>query len=765
MKNKKIGAIVKNEIERNVKSKWFIILNIVLLVVVVGGFNFTTIQNIFKSNNVAIAIEKQLKMYIVDENKLAIDNIRRVFENDTSILIEEKLNTDEYENENISSDVVIVKIEQDDTEYIRASIISKESMSAHYINVIETELISIKNSMFAKDKNLTLEEIKEIKSGVEINRVMLGINGEKTTDIEFIKIGSNYLIFFILLLCLNKIANTISQEKMSKSIEYILTSISAKEYIISKVIGMCMIVVMQAIFMLVFIVIALVTNMILNTYFIDSATMINQSNLSSVGGFILNPEIIGYILVIFVFMIITTVLLGIIQAVMSAKTTNIQEAGNATLILVMLNLVLYTITTVLISSTKAYGVLTYIISVLPIASMYFIPTMFIIGQVSVIQIIISFVVLCISIPLTLKFAETRFRNAILDYAPKKEKKIEGIEKIISTRKYQERLIDRKDSAKKGFAIGLAISLLIIIQVIGGLIGTVLIDPILGLIGNKLSYDNVYLIVNCIIMILSLIIPYFVLKSYMVKEEKLEESKEDKKKSVIKCLKYILISIPIMSCIQVICSFAIEKIGIGVNITDKLGIFEYKGVISTILMFIQIAIIPAIFEELMIRKGIIGVLKEKGTIFAVFVSSIVFGIIHMNISQFIFAFLIGILYGVVRIKTNKLYPVIILHFLNNGFAVVSALFYENIKFMDIFTYFSIAINAIGFSLLIFAAYKKIMELKDSEAIEKFKEDFDYRKIKINLIENLYVFHDFTLIVSVILSATVFIALEKVLSLMN
>ena len=55
---------------------------------------------------------------------------------------------------------------------------------------------------------------------------------------------------------IDKIANTISQEKMSKSIEYILTSITTKEYIISKVLSMCLTVVVQFVFMITYVIIA-----------------------------------------------------------------------------------------------------------------------------------------------------------------------------------------------------------------------------------------------------------------------------------------------------------------------------------------------------------------------------------------------------------------------------------------------------------------------------------------------------------------------------
>ena len=67
-------------------------------------------------------------------------------------------------------------------------------------------------------------------------------------------------------------------------------------------------------------------------------------------------------------------------------------------------------------------------------------------------------------------------------------------------------------------------------------------------------------------------------------------------------------------------------------------------------------------------------------------------------------------------------------------------------------------------MIYMVYNKFMELKDKESIQKFKEKMDYRKIKLNLMENMYVFKDYTLLVTIVLSATLFITIEKVLSIM-
>lgn len=757
MKNNKIGAIIKNDLERSIKNKWFVILNICILIFTVAGLNFNSIKNFFVDNE--IATSEQMHIYVEDNENIAFDELAKAFEADTTVTIEKKDSVEEYENSSIDASTILIKVNKDESHYINVEVLTKEAISTHYINEIDSVINSVKDTMIAENKNLTEEEIKQIKENVTIKRTMLAENVEENDDTMFLQIISNYVIFFVLLLCLNKIANTISQEKMSKSIEYILTSITTKEYMIAKVLSMCLTVVVQFVFMLAYLIIAIMISSLLN---MNGAAV--QADTSSISlATVINMKSVGYVVMTLIFMCLTTFLQGIIQAVMSAKTTNIQEAGNATILLVTLNLILYTIVLALVTPVKSISVITYIISILPIASMYFIPAMFIIGQANILQVIIAFVVLIASIPVSVILAQKPFKNAILDFTSKKEKKIDGIEKIISTREYQERMINRKESSKKGLVIGMAVILLLVLQLVLGLLVSVFLEPI----SNKITFisqDNIYLILSCVIFAISIYLPYLLLKAYMPKEEKKEVSKEEKKASVIKCIKYIIVSIPIMSVIQMVCSFAIEKMGIGVNVTDTLGLFNYSGKLSTILMFIQIAVLPAIFEELFVRKGVMGVLKSKGAIFAVAVSSVVFATIHMNTSQFIFAFLVGILFGIVRVKTQKMYPTMILHLINNGFAVISALFYNYTMFIDIFTYFTIAINAVGFCLLIYMLYQKVMELKDKESIQKLKEQLDYRKIKLNLVENLFVFKDFTFAVTVILSVTLFIAIDKMLTLM-
>lgn len=756
MKGRKISSIIKNEVERSIKNKWFVILNLLLLVSTIVGINFNNFKALLKKNNVSFSHTMQI--YVEDNENIGYDKLVEAFNNNETVKIEKRSSIEELKNNDLSEDTILLKIERSDKDYIRSDLITKETINASYIEAIESVLTSIKDTMLAQNKNLTEEEISIIKENVVVNRVILSdeIDTNETTSI--LQLFSTYLIFFILLLCLSKIANTISQEKMSKSIEYILTSITTKEYLISKVLSMCLIVVVQFIFMLAYLLIAVM----ISTLF--ASTSINVQGTQSIDVTnIISLKIIGYFAITFIFMCLTTFLQGILQSILSAKTTNIQEAGNATIFLVTLNLILYTVVTTLVTPLKTASVISYILSVIPIASMYFIPAMFIIGQANIFQVIISLIVLLATLPLSLVLAEKPFKNAILDFSAKKNKKIEGIEKIIATREYQERMINRKENSKRGLVIGISVILLIILQVLGGLLTAVFTDAL----SNKITFisrDNIYLILMCIVFIVSLYVPYLILKSYLPKKEDCNSKdglKEDKKASIINCIKYIVLSIPVISLIQMICAFAIEKIGISSDITEAMGLFNYTGKLSTCLIFLEIAILPAIFEELFIRKGVYGVLRSKGTIFATVVSALVFATIHMNITQFIFAFLIGILFAIVREKTGKLYPTMILHFINNGFAVIETLFYNHMTFMQIFTYMQIALNAVGFCILIYMIYKKIMELKDKESIQKLKEKLDYRKIKIDIYENLFVFRDYTFFVTAVLAGIIFAAVEKIL----
>ncbi len=111
----------------------------------------------------------------------------------------------------------------------------------------------------------------------------------------------------------------------------------------------------------------------------------------------------------------------------------------------------------------------------------------------------------------------------------------------------------------------------------------------------------------------------------------------------------------------------ESFGIDYNV--DFGDSPY-GLLGMILTAIATAVVPALVEEFSMRGVILGSLLPFGEGFAIMTSSIIFGILHGNFDQMPFAFLVGLILGYIRVKTDSLWICIFIHFANNFISVIN-----------------------------------------------------------------------------------------------
>ena len=95
----------------------------------------------------------------------------------------------------------------------------------------------------------------------------------------------------------------------------------------------------------------------------------------------------------------------------------------------------------------------------------------------------------------------------------------------------------------------------------------------------------------------------------------------------------------------------------------------QGTFSYIVYFISIAVAPAIFEEALFRGVIMQSLRRFGDYFAVVVSSVLFAVVHGNLIQGPYSFLLGLLIGYFVIYTGSIWTGVVIHFANNAIAVI------------------------------------------------------------------------------------------------
>lgn len=113
-------------------------------------------------------------------------------------------------------------------------------------------------------------------------------------------------------------------------------------------------------------------------------------------------------------------------------------------------------------------------------------------------------------------------------------------------------------------------------------------------------------------------------------------------------------------------------------------------VSFVLNLVIFAVLPALAEELVFRGYVLRSLRPYGDGFAVIVSSLLFGLMHGNVSQIPFALCVGLVIGWLYVSTNNIWLPIAVHFSNNAISVLV-------------TYLSMSAspgNASIFSLLIF-----------------------------------------------------------------
>jgi membrane protease YdiL (CAAX protease family) len=128
--------------------------------------------------------------------------------------------------------------------------------------------------------------------------------------------------------------------------------------------------------------------------------------------------------------------------------------------------------------------------------------------------------------------------------------------------------------------------------------------------------------------------------------------------------------------------------------------EYEELMASIssnnflVTLICVGVLAPVFEELLYRGIVLNKLRSGFSIFgAIIIQALFFGIVHMNIVQGTYAFLIGIILGYVVIWTGSLYSSIILHVVINSFSTIMS----NMQIKDI--EYNYLITSIGAGVLL------------------------------------------------------------------
>lgn len=109
--------------------------------------------------------------------------------------------------------------------------------------------------------------------------------------------------------------------------------------------------------------------------------------------------------------------------------------------------------------------------------------------------------------------------------------------------------------------------------------------------------------------------------------------------------------------------------------------QTRSMPEMILYILSTAVAPAFAEELAFRGVFMNVMRKYGDAFAIITSAVLFGAMHGNTTQIVFAFILGLIFAFVDCKANSILPSVIIHFTNNFYAVASDIIQTNSGMSD------------------------------------------------------------------------------------
>ena len=427
MKNK-LMFLIGEGIKRKVNTKTFKIVNIILILAIPILINIDTIIKFFGGD-----FDTATEVYINDETNNLYDTFINTFEQTESFTISQtdiEFKKLEESKEDLENDIkedesknIILTIKSDEENILTAELTTYDEVDSGLEQRILNTLNTIRMNIAIQQSNISAEELANIYKSVEISKVML--NTEYDEAAENIKTFSYTLIpifiipfFLIVIFVIQMIGAEINEEKTSKSMEIIISSISPKTHFISKMVTVNAFVLLQSILMLIYGAIGLIIrSKISGTGILESFGI----NLSEVGEMInassLIQEVILALPLVIILLALSIIAYSLLAGILASMTTSIEDYQQLQTPMMILIMVGYYLA--LMASGFENATFITVFSIVPFISALLAPVLLVMGQIGITEIIISIVLLVIVIGLFFRYGIRIYKVGILNYSTSK----------------------------------------------------------------------------------------------------------------------------------------------------------------------------------------------------------------------------------------------------------------------------------------------------------------------------------------------------------
>ena len=383
-----------------IKRKSFIIGTIIILVLIVIGFNVPNIIKAIKGDDEEIWNDKIL----------IVDN-QNIFEGALQNLNTEELGYNlEITNKELNIDEIKEKINNEEIDYC-LNLNKKDNMlKIDYIlkskGTFESEpsqLIDMFTDLYTNIQisklGLTQEQINSLYLGVEMNTVETEENSASGNVFAIMLLS--LVLFYAIYFCAYQVSSSITTEKTSKIMETLVTSTTPKIIVLGKTIGIGIVGLIQVATIIIVSIIS--ANVFLEEGMLD--TVLDMSNIT--------PVLAILILVYFILGYSLYALLYALTGSTVSKPEDINSANGPVAVLAVIGFYL-----AYFSMMNPTSDINIFVSMFPLSASFSMPFRIMMGTATTAQVIGSIAILVLSIIIIAKISIKIYSSAILNYVTK-----------------------------------------------------------------------------------------------------------------------------------------------------------------------------------------------------------------------------------------------------------------------------------------------------------------------------------------------------------
>lgn len=421
---KKFWYLTKYGLKKKFKSKSFIISNIALLILVVGLVNIDTIISFFGGD-----FDDKVNVYVVDNTNKTYDLLEKYYnsmeenlQNGDNV----KLSKSEEDKDKTIGKIkgttdIVVELNDDSDNYISANIITENYINPYTQQALVQVINNAKYEIALIDSKIDINKLNKISQGVNIERVILdetkNTEEENMDTVMSVVFPSVILPFFTLIIFLiQMIGGEINEEKTTRSMEVIISNVPPKVHFFSKLLANNIFIISQALLVLLYAFLGFMVKGIVQGTGISVFNDIAEA-IKSVAGTALLSKLCYIIPLTLVLILLTFVAYSLLAGIFASMTVNPEDFQHIqTPIMIMCMLSYYL---ALMAGMFNGSIFIKVLSYIPLLSYSLSPALLIIGQVGIIDVLISIGLLILFIAVLIKYGLKIYKVGVLNYSTDK----------------------------------------------------------------------------------------------------------------------------------------------------------------------------------------------------------------------------------------------------------------------------------------------------------------------------------------------------------